>query len=88
MLTTAGDIIDMRNTIAKRGSGGRISMHPSLRRALADLFARRREHTPTSLQNSGAVPIICDAGDQGRSFAYQFFLSGWLLLIGSGSLIS
>jgi len=75
-MTAAGDIIDMRNTTAKSGSGRRISMHPSLRRALADLFARRRDRRPTSLQNSGAAPIICDADDQRSFFAYRFFLRG------------
>jgi hypothetical protein len=87
-MTAAGDIIDMRNTIAKSGSGRRISMHPSLRQALADLFARRVERGPTSRQNSGAAPIICDADDQRPSFAYRFFQRGWLLPIGSGSLIT
>jgi len=87
-MTAAGGIIDMRNTTAKSGSGRRISMHPSLRRASADLFARRRDRRPISLQNSGAAPIICDADDQRPFFPYRFFLRGWLLPIGSGSLIT
>ena len=32
-----GDVIDIRDTIAKRGAGRRIPMHPDLQRALAAL---------------------------------------------------
>ena len=36
-----GDVIDIRNAIAKRGSGRRIPMHPDLQRALAELWCVR-----------------------------------------------
>jgi integrase len=36
-----GDVIDIRDTIAKRGSGRRIPMHPGLQRALAALWRVR-----------------------------------------------
>jgi integrase/recombinase XerD len=36
-----GDVIDIRSAIAKKGSGRRIPMHPSLKRALADLWRVR-----------------------------------------------
>jgi hypothetical protein len=72
MAAAAGNIIDMRNTIAKCGSGRRISMHPSLRQALADLFARRVERGPTSRQNSGAALIIWTQMIRGRSLLIDF----------------
>jgi len=40
-----GDIIDIRNAIAKRGSGRRIPMHPSLQQALAELWPARTSDT-------------------------------------------
>ena len=35
------DVVDIRNAIANRGSGRRIPMHPSLQRALAELWRVR-----------------------------------------------
>jgi integrase/recombinase XerC len=48
-----GDAIDIRNAIAKRGSGRRIPMHPSLRKALADLWRVRTSDIHIVASNRG-----------------------------------
>ena len=47
------DVIDIRNAIAKRGSGRRIPMHPSLKRALADLWRVRASDAHIVASNRG-----------------------------------
>ena len=48
-----GDVIDIRSAIAKKGSGRRIPMHPSLKRALADLWRVRTSDTHIVASNRG-----------------------------------
>jgi integrase len=48
-----GDIIDIRNGIAKRGSGRRIPMHASLKQALADLWRAKASDTHIVASNRG-----------------------------------
>jgi len=48
-----GDIIDIRNAIAKRGSGRRIPMHPDLQRALAELWSVRTSDNHIVASNRG-----------------------------------
>src|SRR5271157_1461640 len=50
-----GDVIDIRNAIAKRGSGRRIPMHPSLQRALAELWRVRTSDNPMIASNRGGA---------------------------------
>jgi integrase len=50
-----GDIIDIRNTIAKRGSGRRIPMHPSLQQALVELWPVRTSDTHIVASNRGGA---------------------------------
>jgi integrase/recombinase XerD len=50
-----GDIIDIRNAIAKRGSGRRIPMHPSLQQALAELWPVRTSSTHIVASNRGGA---------------------------------
>jgi len=50
-----GDIIDIRNAIAKRGSGRRIPMHPSLQQALAELWPARTSNTHIVASNRGGA---------------------------------
>ena len=50
-----GDIIDIRNAIAKRGSGRRIPMHPSLQQALAELWPARTSDTHIVASNRGGA---------------------------------
>ncbi len=50
-----GDIIDIRNAIAKRGSGRRIPMHPSLQLALAELWPVRTSNTHIVASNRGGA---------------------------------
>ena len=50
-----GDIIDIRNAIAKRGSGRRIPMHPSLQQALAELWPLRTSSTHIVASNRGGA---------------------------------
>ena len=50
-----GDIIDIRNAIAKRGSGRRIPMHPSLQQALAELWPARTSSTHIVASNRGGA---------------------------------
>ncbi len=50
-----GDIIDIRNAIAKRGSGRRIPMHPSLRQALVELWPVRTSNTHIVASNRGGA---------------------------------
>jgi integrase/recombinase XerD len=47
------DVIDIRSAIAKKGSGRRIPMHPSLQRALADLWPARTSDTYIVASNRG-----------------------------------
>jgi integrase/recombinase XerD len=47
------DIIDIRNAIAKRGSGRRIPMHPDLQRALAALWRVRTSDRYIAASNRG-----------------------------------
>jgi integrase/recombinase XerD len=47
------DHIDIRSTIAKRGSGRRIPLHPKLRRALVDLWRVRASDTHIVASNRG-----------------------------------
>ena len=49
------DVIDIRNAIAKRGSGRRIPMHPSLQRALAELWRVRTSDTHIVASNRGGA---------------------------------
>jgi len=48
-----GDVIDIRNAIAKRGSGRRIPMHPDLQRALAELWCVRTSDNHIVASNHG-----------------------------------
>jgi integrase len=48
-----GDVIDIRDTIAKRGSGRRIPMHPNLQRALAALWRVRTSDRYIAASNRG-----------------------------------
>jgi hypothetical protein len=48
-----GDVIDIRDTIAKRGSGRRIPMHPDLQRALAALWRVRTSDQCIAASNRG-----------------------------------
>ncbi len=50
-----GDIIDIRNAIAKRGSGRRIPMHPSLQQALVELRPARTSDTHIVASNRGGA---------------------------------
>jgi integrase/recombinase XerD len=50
-----GDIIDIRNAIAKRGSGRRIPMHPSLQQALVELWPVRTSNTHIVASNRGGA---------------------------------
>ncbi len=50
-----GDIIDIRNAIAKRGSGRRIPMHPSLQQALIELRPARTSDTHIVASNRGGA---------------------------------
>jgi integrase len=50
-----GDIIDIRNAIAKRGSGRRIPMHPSLQQALVELRSVRTSDTHIVASNRGGA---------------------------------
>ncbi len=50
-----GDIIDIRNAIAKRGSGRRIPMHPSLRQALVELWPVRTSNPHIVASNRGGA---------------------------------
>jgi integrase/recombinase XerD len=50
-----GDIIDIRNAIAKRGSGRRIPMHPSLQQALVELWPVRTSDTHIVASNRGGA---------------------------------
>ena len=47
------DVIDIRDTIAKRGSGRRIPMHPDLQRALAALWRVRTSDRYIAASNRG-----------------------------------
>jgi integrase len=47
------DVIDIQSTIAKKGSGRRIPMHPLLRKALKSLWAARRSDTYIIASNRG-----------------------------------
>lgn len=47
------DLIDIRNAIAKKGSGRRIPMHPELKRALTDLWRARTSDTHIVASNRG-----------------------------------
>jgi integrase len=47
------DVVDIRNAIAKRGSGRRIPMHPSLQRALAELWRVRMSDNHIVASNRG-----------------------------------
>jgi integrase len=47
------DIVDIRNAIAKRGSGRRIPMQPSLQRALAELWRVRTSDNHIVASNRG-----------------------------------
>ena len=49
------DAVDIRNAIAKRGSGRRIPMHPSLQRALAELWRVRTSDTHIVASNRGGA---------------------------------
>ena len=49
------DVVDIRNAIAKRGSGRRIPMHPSLQRALAELWRVRTSDTHIVASNRGGA---------------------------------
>ena len=49
------DVVDIRNAIAKRGSGHRIPMHPSLQRALAELWRVRTSDNPIVASNRGGA---------------------------------
>jgi integrase/recombinase XerD len=48
-----GDVIDIRDTIAKRGAGRRIPMHPDLQRALAALWRVRTSDQCIAASNRG-----------------------------------
>jgi integrase len=48
-----GDVIDIRNAIAKRGSGRRIPMHPRLQKALAELWRVRASDSHVVASNRG-----------------------------------
>jgi integrase/recombinase XerD len=48
-----GDVIDIRDTIAKRGSGRRIPIHPDLQRALTALWQVRRSDEYVAASNRG-----------------------------------
>jgi integrase len=50
-----GDVIDIRNAIAKRGSGRRIPMHPDLQRALAELWCVRTSDNHIVASNRGGA---------------------------------
>jgi hypothetical protein len=50
-----GDIIDIRNPIAKRGSGRRIAMHPILQRARAELWRARTSDSHIVASNRGGA---------------------------------
>ncbi len=50
-----GDIIDIRNAIAKRGSGRRAPMHPSLQQALVELWRARTSDTHIVASNRGGA---------------------------------
>jgi integrase len=47
------DVIDIRDTIAKRGAGRRIPMHPDLQRALAELWRVRTSDRYIVASNRG-----------------------------------
>ena len=47
------DVIDIRDTIAKRGSGRRVPMHPNLQRALAALWRVRTSDRYIAASNRG-----------------------------------
>ena len=49
------DVVDIRNAIAKRGSGRRIPMHPSLQRALAELWRARTSDNQIVASNRGGA---------------------------------
>jgi len=49
------DVLDIRNAIAKRGSGRRVPMHPSLQRALAELWRVRTSDTHIVASNRGGA---------------------------------
>lgn len=49
------DVIDIRSAIAKKGSGRRIPMHPSLKRALAELWPVRTSDTHIVASNRGGA---------------------------------
>ena len=49
------DVVDIRNAIAKRGSGRRIPMHPSLQRALAELWRVRTSDNHIVASNRGGA---------------------------------
>ena len=49
------DVIDIRNAIAKRGSGRRIPMHPGLQRALAELWRVRTSDNHIVASNRGGA---------------------------------
>jgi integrase len=50
-----GDVIDIYSAIAKRGSGRRIPMHPSLQKALAELWRVRASDTHIATSNRGGA---------------------------------
>ena len=49
------DVVDIRNAIAKRGSGRRIPMHPSLQWALAELWRVRTSDNHIVASNRGGA---------------------------------
>jgi integrase len=58
VMTDNGDIsdtIDIRSAIAKKGSGRRIPMHPSLKQALAELWHIQTNHTHIIASNRGGA---------------------------------
>jgi integrase len=58
VLTNNGDIsdtIDIRSAIAKKGSGRRIPMHPSLKQALFELWLTQTNHTHIIASNRGGA---------------------------------
>ena len=49
------DTIDIRSAIAKKGSGRRIPMHPTLKQALTDLWLVQTNHTHIIASNRGGA---------------------------------
>ena len=73
-----GDVIDIRNAVAKRGSGRRIPMHPDVQRALAELWCVRTSDNHIAASNRGGpmransivnwfVAMFADLGLEGCS---------------------